>query len=341
MNQDQPVFVSASHDLDEARSRLLIDDVFQGYQGGEVKFSRLKRSVRGRKNVAIFGHRLADLGVKKKAYAIDKAFSTLTKVFDVFVETVLFQRGIDVYEGQRTILAVNSIYATMLADLGRDRTEAHMNRFQRMLRDRSIRNHEAFWQGLSADLDQSQGRLRTALGVLFIGSELPFESYRSLPSDCLDLSFTVLLALMVDWQKDETGHLEVIHDASTNLEGRETLFQRLADPSLGELVVGFRDQRDLPLPLKIDRLSFENSQTWAGLKIADVIAGAYGEVTKLHIGAACDEAFVRQLIEAGFDEVANNVLLDPTWRPPPKNGTASPLAGDPFLQLAALLNNGG
>ena len=134
------------------------------------------------------------------------------------------------------------------------------------------------------------------------------------------------------------GQFNVIHDESTNLERQSIELEKMMDPSLTKEMFGPGDNRDFELPFRINDLRFESSKDRYGLQIADCLAGAIVEVTKMHIDEPCNEDFAKQLASVGYNQVANNILLDPAWRPP-KNPPLRHPRRDYFTDLYRILHN--
>lgn len=66
--------------------------------------------------------------------------------------------------------------------------------------------------------------------------------------------------------------MDLIHDESSNMMKQSLQWEALVDPSLQEKTVGY-DRRTITFPIAINSTRFERSVDWAGLQLADIIAG--------------------------------------------------------------------
>ena len=335
MNPAQPVFSLASHNVPEVDAKELVADHFANFQGDELKYSVLRGSARGRRNLLSLFKALHKSDYEIMSYVVDKRFSACTKIFDIFTETRLFDEGKNVYAGYQNIVTVNRVYGTLMAKLGAAKTNALMMQFQLMMRKKSEANYNAFWNALTAERDASDGILRQAIEVLLYGSAMPLAEYFEIPDKSIDLSFSTFLAQVVGWQAARAEKFEIIHDASTNTQGNAITFEALSDPALEKELLGQGDSRDIEVPLRVGSLNFYSSKDFAGIQIADCLAGAFNEVTRNHIGVACNEAFVKELVKVGMGNVTNNMLHNPQYEPP---GVSKGTNGvDPHLRFAEIL----
>ena len=67
--------------------------------------------------------------------------------------------------------------------------------------------------------------------------------------------------------------LVLIHDASSNMAKQKFIWDTLVDPTMPPAVIGY-DRRRMAYPVAVSRTLLEDSANWAGLQLADVIAGA-------------------------------------------------------------------
>lgn len=78
---------------------------------------------------------------------------------------------------------------------------------------------------------------------------------------------------MAKWRADTTGPLYLIHDMSSPMVKQKQLWDKLTDPSLPAAQGGYGQKR-MKFPIAVERTDFETSHNWAGLQLADIVAGA-------------------------------------------------------------------
>ena len=337
LRPDQRVFAIASHDLPETQCKSFITDIFGTTNVGELKYTSLRRRPNHQARIIELLRSVRDAGAVTKTYVVDKRFSLCQRMFDYFTESVLHEHGINIFQGAANIIVTNHLYLDLVEALDDNSLGLILSKFEDMMRNRSEAAFYEFWSMLEGAREHSPEQAYPALDALLIGQKFPVSRYLELPNDALDLSFTVMFALMCHWQNSGLERFEVIHDESKNAETYQNVWKQLCSPEIQNLLAGVGDFRSVMLPFRVDDLQFAKSESFAGLQVADCIAGAISEVTRLQIGAPCNEDFAAKLIEAGFDEVTNNILPDRNWSPP--KGTMDQTIQDPYEALIDIVGS--
>lgn len=95
----------------------------------------------------------------------------------------------------------------------------------------------------------------------------------------------------------------------------------------------------MTLPIAVSTTSFESSENWVGLQLADVLAGSFARAADWYFGGQdSSDSYGRDLISL-FGEVPVNPLLPSTAVTPEELGTIGKNAVDPNEYFAKILYN--
>ncbi|ANE53750.1 DUF3800 domain-containing protein [Methylomonas sp. DH-1] len=139
LNFDQPVFVLASCDFTVDEAELLLQKL-SNHQTREIKLSRIKRSISGRKQILNF---LSDSALEKervRVFYYHKKFMAVTKIVDILVETLAHRDGIDLYKKGGNIALSNLYYYCIPILCGEDLFNKMLLAFIAMI-SRLVKNH--------------------------------------------------------------------------------------------------------------------------------------------------------------------------------------------------------
>jgi Protein of unknown function (DUF3800) len=167
---------------------------------------------------------------------------------------------------------------------------------------------------------------------------LDFDQIKSLPASALDLALTIALDTISYWKASE-GSFELIHDAASNMARRKEMWDFVTSPAQQEALLGFGDYRQWRLPLNVTSTIFADSKQYAGLQIADVLAGAAYEVARARAGYGSHDAnYVNCLVTAGIDKFGINRLWPLPDVKPTEPVIGAPAMSDPLTYMGRLLN---
>ena len=91
--------------------------------------------------------------------------------------------------------------------------------------------------------------------------------------DALDVSFTTALNLMAEWRKETDQDFNLVHDMSSPMVKETRLWETLTDKSVEPTTIGY-GPKTMRFPIGVAKTRFENSRSWVGLQLADVLAGS-------------------------------------------------------------------
>jgi hypothetical protein len=109
----------------------------------------------------------------------------------------------------------------------------------------------------------------------------------SLGPEVLDLVVTCAIELMAEWRAQVPGPIRLIHDASSPMASMRRIWDALVDPSVPPAVVGY-DRRRRRYPIAVHETIAEDSKNWAGLQLADLLAGCIARVSRSAIDGTID-----------------------------------------------------
>lgn len=333
-NADQPAFVLASHQIEEARCRALLAEHFPRNQAAELKHVNVRKHRQSQKGMAALASTIRDEALPIAVYPMHKRFALFQRLFDYLVEPVIAEAGGDAFEDGFNIEATNVAYVALSSLLG----EAFMTRllslFETAARDGSRAHLAEMWRHLERARARRPGRHRVLIDILLISKNANYRHLDSLPDQPLNLAIGSLVALMAHWRSKSPGPFEVIHDQSKDLARNRAVWDWLSSPEQQEAALGFGDFRDVLLPLNVERTELARSHDHAGLQLADLLAGANLEICRFLLGDKRNDTYARELIDSGLDVVVNNIWPDIGWSMPAMQGRSDALDPNLFLLQA-------
>lgn len=270
VNVDQPVFVMASHGISEERCQELKNEFFGKVQARELKHSRLARRPSQRGMILKFLRFLQDKNQPVKISIVHKKYAIVCKIVEL-IEIVTYEDGLDLYDKGCNIAFANLLFYALPAFEGQAFFDNLLLTFQRMIRERTIKSYKDFFKPLFAQ--EHSKNTEDLLFFIKAIQRLGYSLLKRMPSNYLDIALTCALCLMAMWRKETFGDIELIHDSSTNMARQKHIWDALVDPTAPPAVIGY-DRRRMFFPISVSRTIFESSADWAGLQLADILAGA-------------------------------------------------------------------
>jgi len=298
IDQEQPVFTLASTNISEAEAHSLLQSCF-GTGQAEVKFVRLVRSHRGRSQIVDFVRAL-DLARSNCAfYSFHKQFLLLAFLIDFWLEPMMREDGVNLYERGGNIALNNVSYLTLGTCLGLEGRRELLRQFQVMTRDRTRFAFDSFWDSLEKAIREHE-LIGRALGALPVARHrLGYEHLVRLPEGLLDLGDYGLLETVEHWRNKlpEMAFL-LTHDESKFLQKQREFWESVLNPQNPVAVVG-QDRRTICFPVPVTGLRLADSEQFPQLQVADLIAGA-ARADGSRIVNRSDNAFCDVLVDAGL-----------------------------------------
>ena len=335
INREQPVFTLASTNIGETEARSLLTSCF-GIRQGEVKYSRLAKSQRGRSQIVDFVRAL-DLNRRNCAfYSYHKQFLLLTYLIDFWLEPMMREDGVNLYARGGNIALSNVSYLTLGTFLGPDGRRGLLRQFQVMTRDRTRFAFNSFWDSLEKAI-REHDLIGQVLGALPLARlRLGYEHLIRLPAGLLDLGDYGLLETVQHWRQELPGtDFELIHDQSKFLQKQREFWESVLNPANPAAVVG-QDRRTNAFPLPVKRLRLEDSRHFPQLQVADLIASA-ARVHASGIVAQSKDPFLDALRDAGLEGALAGGVWPTALVRPDELETDGPVLGDAAEFISGLV----
>ena len=271
-NRDQPYFVLATVSFEEAEAKAIRDSFFSPVRSQELKHSSLSRNVRQHALVLEYLKHLQSCQHRFKMYAIDKEFTAVAKIVDYLVESAAHKKGLDIYSSGFAFKFANALYYLLTSFETSAYRDGLLHRFEGMMRYGTRVRYDEFFDYIerpvaSHALDKALDIVRDARHVLVANDVL------RIGPEALDVTFTTALNLMAEWRKETEQDFNLIHDRSSPMVKETRLWEALTDKSVEPTIIGY-GPKTMRFPIGVAKTSFEDSRSWAGLQLADVLAGS-------------------------------------------------------------------
>ncbi len=337
ISADQPIFILASTIIEAREARALLDSYFEKPQP-EVKFARRVRSARGRKETLEFLRALEVSRSKMAFFVFHKQYLLLTMLIDYWLEPMMHEDCINLYERGANIGLANLCYLTLGTCIGVAARRELLRRFQVMTRDRTRFAFHNFWDSLREAMRQHE-LVDRAFGALPLAEvRLGYDHLSDLPVHMLDSSDLGLLQTVEHWRQQlPDTEFVLYHDRSTMLERQRQFWKAILDPTNPPGVAG-QDRRTIEFPLPVRELRLVDSRQTPQLQVADIIAGSGRTVWHARLAESSDP-FCDALIDAGIlNGMAGGVV--PTAQVSPEDlETEGPVIGDTAEFIARLVES--
>jgi hypothetical protein len=277
-NPEQPVFTVATHSFSEEKCLSLKKKFFAEWGDDEIKHTLIQSNPQLLESAI---HLLEELALEDQEVKIGlthKQYVLVSKMVDLLVEPAMHNDGINLYKDGGHIALSNLLFQTYR--LGGDKFfNALTKKFQNMMRRRNAQEYRRFFEFVYEKhpiplVDDALVWLRAAHHKL--GSSGIF---RDLPPNSIDITLTLSLSVMAQWRANTTDEIQVIHDRSTTMSKQKRFWAALTDPTEQPTTVGSGLQK-FTYPIAVKGTKFEPAANWAGLQIADLLAGATTHLAK-------------------------------------------------------------
>lgn len=339
LDSEQPVFVLASHDISEDECQQLRSKHFSHVKARSLKFSQLWRRPRSQRAVVEF---IADVSVRFQGRidpaVIHKPFALICKLVDHVIEPSMHLRGYNLYKGGGNIATANLIYLFLNSVAQPEYRTKVLTAIQRIFtRQPGIIPREfelllllnektsLLFDGTADGEALARVMSLPQLALMDLGPAY----FARCSKDDLQVAFTTALLDMSRWGEIHRG-MNVIHDESSIMLKQFDHWAKVTSASAPAATIAW-DRRTMRYPIGVNSTQFQPDEGWAGLQIADVIAGSFAKALA-GIAANSVEAVgaERDLVKL----VSEWTLHDPIWPSthvtPEEMGTQGPEFRDPF-----------
>lgn len=272
----QPVFVLASVYLNaEAAQRLA---AIVGRPGSsEAKVKRLRRSAAGREMMLkMLNDPLVNPATVKLAI-YHKPFMVTTKIVDVLIESLLYSRGIDLYEGGANLGLANMWHAVMPTFTSVEAFGELQRLFVEMCRRYSAQSINAFYAHVKAmRAINSHREFDNDLRMLEDTRLMVDEALDGVDKNLLDPHIPSFVDIASQWTAYFDRPFRAVNDPAKPLAQFRAELELLM--SSGEKQVFSKLGPARQLPLQVQGIEFADSTSVPAIQVADVVAGAAATV---------------------------------------------------------------
>lgn len=271
-NKEQPYFVLATISFQEDEAKAIRDNFFSGVRARELKHGSLAKNGKQHRMVLEYLKYLQACQHQFKMYVVDKEFAAVSKIVDYLVEGASHKLGMDIYSNGFAVALANVLYNSLVTFETSAYRSALLNRFEGMMRHGSKIRYNDFFDYIdqpvaSSELDRVLDMVRATRHVLVADEIL------RIGPDALDVSFSTALNLMAEWRKETNADLNLIHDVSSPMVKETKFWEALTSKSVEPATIGY-GPKTMQFPIGVATTSFEDSRSWVGLQLADVLAGS-------------------------------------------------------------------
>jgi Protein of unknown function (DUF3800) len=302
LDKTQPFFSLASLNYSESRCKELLTEFF-GSVSSEIKHPHRGESREMKKSVLSFLKKISENPSSTKINIIHKEYMLVGKLVDFIYAPALESDGINIYDQGQNNQTAEMLFHRLRIIAGESFYEDLLKRFQNMMRKLDLKSYNAFYTPLfEADsqkvLDEgNQEELDVylkciKLAHIKVGYEGLIKDMRELrdlniihSTAPLDFGPTAITALMHEWRQEIgsiSNEITLIYDKSSAMIKFLPIWNALAASTNPEETVTFANHT-LKFPLGVKETKLELSENWAGLQLADIIAGAANRWAKWHV----------------------------------------------------------
>lgn len=276
LDSAQPVFTLASVHLSKDELDYL-DELLDWPENGELHFTDLKRSARGRQRIR--RTLTSDVATPKhvKAFVIHKRFMVVAKVVEL-LEDLTHRTGFDLYERGANIALSNLLYFCTPTFCGQEHFEEFLEAFVGMIRNPNELRRDHFYRrlrDLSVECRDEQFRSEI-LKMLSATRVVVDDLLENVTKWAIDPAVPAFLVLGTEWDAQLDGAWNIVHDQSKPIEHAEEVLGSFLGAEEPGRLVGY-DRRKARLPLRATGIDLRSSHEVREIQVADIFAGAVGQ----------------------------------------------------------------
>lgn len=296
LDSNQPYFALASVGVSQQDISELTG-IFNS-SAKELHFTNLKKYKSSRNELIKFlNHELINFD-NIKYQITDKKFALINHIVDRFIEPVLYNNEINIYEDNSHIILSNLIFIFGNQAWDSEKFNDFLNSFQDFIRNPSEETINEFYCSTENLIESIKNPDQTKNLDLILESKKIKESIiDGIEKYSFDLIFPSFNLLADSWYKQLNSSFEVIHDNSKAIAFYEKMLEFLSDPKkMVEMEVGY-GTRKMSYPLKFSNIELVDSIIFKEIQIADLIASSltFGLKNQDKIS---NDAFVKEIWES-------------------------------------------
>lgn len=305
----QPVFTLASIHLSDDELEYL-DELVDWPEDGELHFTDLKRSARGRRRIRRI--LTSDVATPEhvKVFVIHKRFMVVAKVVEL-LEDLTHRTGSDLYERGANIALSNLLYFCTPTFCGQEHFEEFLEAFVGMIRNPNELRRDHFYRrlrDLSVECRDEQFR-SGVLKMLGATRVVVDDLLANATTWAIDPAVPAFLVLGTEWDAQLDREWDIVHDQSKPIEHAEEILECFLGAEEPGRLVG-HDRRKARLPLRAAGIDLCSSQKVREIQVADIFAGAIGQ-----FATGAEDKSQRDQLWHEFREMSllETVYVDAVW----------------------------
>jgi hypothetical protein len=314
LDEADPIFVLGSCSFDPTQE-LEVSKHFQGFNGPELKFSRLRKSAAGQRAVLDFLRSASVTASTAAAVVIHKPHMVVTKYCDLVIEPSMREAGLDFNERGLNISTANLLATTMPVFLNPKTWSDFLSLFVRFVRERTPDLFDQWSKAAElnyAYLEHTASRMAYYFSPVFLMHDAK-EFAEALSDDELDPIAPAYFILADHWGRCAGERFELIADESKVLAKERARFLAFSDPALKPVSAG-HDRRKVEFPLKIADIIAVDSTAHRQVQFADILGGAVASAAKARVKSALKAGtFAREVFELCFGK---QLIVGAIWPSP-------------------------
>lgn len=319
LDPNQPVFVLASHNYSEEECDRLLANV-RSSQGGEPKFSTLRKSDSGRRRLVAFFEQPA-LSPDRIVCTLDhKRFVIVAKIVDVLIEYVAHREGVDLYERGANIGYANLLFHVMPVLFGEKAFGGMIEGFVNMIRQPNREKIDRFFYWCERAYKARKDDNRDMLIPILIARRHINEIVKANSPGSIDPAVHNFVNHCIVWGDSRfKSDFRVVHDRSKPLFASRDILAAFMEANIEPKTIGY-DRRKFTFPLRARELEFADSHSSVQLQVADLIAGAVMAVGA-HRAVGSYEDLAPVLQNVGVEKLVTDCLWPSLAVTPEQLGT--------------------
>lgn len=273
-NVSQPYFALASVKMTNDEIACLKKDIGYYEWGKELHFKSMYTNPQGRAILdKIFNHPLMDANHILPSFA-DKRYCIYANIVNILVETMYYNKGINLYEGAKNLILANGLYYFAIRHPNKDLVAEFEKNFVTMVRTPSVASVADFYRTtdkLREDTGTESGFFEMLseipLTIQYIKEALPYMKFY------IDLTIPLFSVSVQEWYKRTGEKEDVLFDSSEPFFANKEFMEYLRDMDVPETVVGYGKGKHV-YPLPIGNIEIAKSHEEFGIQLADIFASA-------------------------------------------------------------------
>jgi hypothetical protein len=278
-------------------------------QTGELKFSRLKRSVSGRRRLLGL---LTSPALNSENVALSlfhKRFVAISKIFDLLIEPLAHRDGHDFYKQGFNLSYCNLLYICLPVYFGSDSVDRLLSAFISMFRQRTSESVSSFY-AIAHDLfdKHSTSDIAGPFAPVVVSEHMIAEILYYNDKLALDPAIPAFFQQCATWGERLGGPFRLVHDDSKPIFQDKEALETFMAPSEEGQRIGY-DRRTFVFPLRAEGIRFAPSADDPRLQVADLIASSAAHWAASRIPPMRQTPFAEDLATARLDRF----FVDGIW----------------------------